>query len=138
MSRPVRDVLPEGVRMCLEAWNASSPHLVDLHVSRVAGRVRRFEARGASTELNHPAPLLDALEIRRKEGLSDVPPFRLRVYKAPDALPAPERDLVNEAKVDATRRFGPGELIMAHVHDGDHWSEHEMVVWLPPEGEFGR
>ncbi len=37
----------------------------------------------------------------------------------------------SEAKLDATRRFGPGELVLAHVHDGDDWSEREMVVWLP-------
>lgn len=47
-------------------------------------------------------------------------------------------DIAQTARREALFQFGPGTMILAHVHDGDDWSEHEMVVWLPPEGEFGR
>ncbi len=76
-------------------------HPVDAHISRVAGRVRRF----------FEAPLLEY---------------------------APEIDMAQTARQEALFQFGPGELILAHVHDGKSWSEDQMVVWLPPDGEFGR
>ena len=58
--------------------------------------------------------------------------------RKPDIIEALWREIAQTARKEATREFGPGELILAHVHDGKRWSEDQMVVWLPPDGEFGR
>ncbi len=47
-------------------------------------------------------------------------------------------EISQTARIEALRQFGPGTMILAHVHDGKSWSEDQMVVWLPPDGEFGR
>ena len=88
----------------------------------------------------------DPFEIRDTRRLMPESLWNWRSWQLEHPRPVPHgparqsgpRDMINEAKINATRRFGPGELVLAHVHDGDDWSEHEMVVWLPPEGEFGR
>ena len=47
-------------------------------------------------------------------------------------------DISETARIEALKQFGPGSMILAHVHDGKRWSKDQMVIWRQPDGEFGR